>query len=448
MKTIKQLHEEHQQAVEAAEALEEKRKKEERPFADEERTQFKELLETAQSLKAEIEAVNKSIKEDSERAQQLETLALPPVKNPTLDADPGEKRKIPATPKDPEWTFGEYLLACRNAAQSQGRIIDPRLMLEMRQTGASEGTPADGGFFVQTQHNTEVLQRAYTQGALWSRCRKITIGPNANGLTMNGVNETSRADGSRSGGVLGYWLAEAGVKTKSKPTFRQIELNLKKVAALWYATDELLQDSTAVSQIASKAFTDELIWQVEDAIINGTGAGMPLGILASGCLVTVAAEPAQANTTIVAQNIMKMYSRMYPESIPNAVWFINQDCWPQIFQLSLAVGAGGAPLFVPPGGISAAPYGTLMGRPIVPIEYCATLGTVGDIIFADLNHYITIDKGGIQAASSIHVKFTYDETVFRWVLRVDGQPDATAALIPYKGAANTLSAFVVLAGRP
>ena len=70
--------------------------------------------------------------------------------------------------------------------------------------------------------------------------------------------------------------------------------------------------------------------------------------------------------------------------------------------------------------------------------------TSGDIILADLSQYIMIDKGGLQSASSIHFKFTTDETAFRFVFRVDGQPWWSTALIPFKGSSNTLSPFVVL----
>lgn len=47
--------------------------------------------------------------------------------------------------------------------------------------------------------------------------------------------------------------------------------------------------------------------------------------------------------------------------------------------------------------------------------------TSGDIILADMNEYVLIDKGGIQSASSIHVSFTTDQSVFRFVYRVDGR---------------------------
>ena len=57
---------------------------------------------------------------------------------------------------------------------------------------------------------------------------------------------------------------------------------------------------------------------------------------------------------------------------------------------------------------------------------------------------MTITKGGMQAASSIHVQFVTDETAFRFVLRLDGQPLWHSALTPYKGS-DTLSPFVTVA---
>ena len=132
--------------------------------------------------------------------------------------------------------------------------------------------------------------------------------------------------------------------------------------------------------------------------------------------------------------------------MPNSVWLINQNIQPQLFTMSLAVGTGGVPVYMPAGGLSGQPYGTLFGRPVIAIEQAATLGTVGDIIFADLGGYILAEKGGIESAMSIHVKFDYDESVFRFVMRVDGQPERASALTPYKGS-DTLSHFVALATR-
>jgi HK97 family phage major capsid protein len=162
--------------------------------------------------------------------------------------------------------------------------------------------------------------------------------------------------------------------------------------------------------------------------------------------VSVAKETGQAAASIVGENIMKMWARLWNTSRRSAVWAINQDTLPQLMQLQLPVGTGGVPLYMPPGGLSAAPYGTVLGRPVIESEYCQTLGTVGDIMLLDFNQYQMIEKGGVEAASSIHVRFVYDETCFRFVYRVDGQSKWNAALTPKNGT-NTVSPFVSLATR-
>ncbi len=50
------------------------------------------------------------------------------------------------------------------------------------------------------------------------------------------------------------------------------------------------------------------------------------------------------------------------------------------------------------------------------------------------------------SASSIHVRFLNNETVFRWVWPVIGKPVAASPITPYKGA-DTLGPFVVLENR-
>lgn len=365
--------------------------------------------------------------------------------NPNGDNAGGEDAEPPKV--TPFKTFGEQLVAVV-ASTHPGGAADSRLLDIQAATGLSEGVPADGGFLVQTDFSSELLKNTYDLALVAGRCRTIPISANANGIKINAINETSRVDGSRSGGVLAYWKGEAAAKAASDPELRQIELELKKLTGLCYATDELLQDATAMEAIIRQAFAEEFAFKIDDAIIRGTGAGMPLGILNAGALVTVAKETGQTAATVLFQNIVKMWARLYSRSKANAAWFVNPNVVPQLQAMSLAVGTGGGPVYMPPGGISGAPYGTLFGRPVIEIEHCETLGTVGDIILADFRQYILINKGGMQGASSIHVKFIYDETTFRFVYRTDGQPWWNSALTPFKGGAtNTVSPFVVLAAR-
>ena len=149
----------------------------------------------------------------------------------------------------------------------------------------------------------------------------------------------------------------------------------------------------------------------------------------------------QAASTIVTENIVNMYARRLGNSA-DYIWLYNQDIEPQLFTMSLAVGTGGAPTYMPPGGLSDAPYGRLLGRPAFPHESCATLGTQGDIALVNPSEYVMVDRAP-QSASSIHVQFTTDETTFRFVYRVDGQPKLASAITPANGS-NTQSPFVVL----
>lgn len=399
----------------------------------------------------EIEAGCKSLDEQIARAEaQVErersmgAAAFASVAADPMGLAPGLDLGKNASPK-PFKTFGEQLIAIAKAAQGGG--VDPRLSaIQAAATGASEGTPADGGFLVQQDFAAPIFASVMSGGAIASRVRRIPISTNASGIKIPSVNETSRADGSRWGAIRAYWAAEAASMTGSRPKFRMIEMNLNKLTGLFYATDELLADAAALEAVARLGFTEEMTFKTEDAIIRGTGAGMPLGLLNADCVVSQAKETGQAAATIVYQNIIKMWARLHARNRPNAVWLINQEIETQLFQMYLAVGTGGVPVYLPANGASASPYGTLMGRPVIPVEYCAALGTVGDIILADFGEYLMIEKGGAEWASSMHVQFTTGEQVFRMVMRLDGQPTLASAITPFKGG-STLSPFVTLATR-
>lgn len=356
----------------------------------------------------------------------------------------------PANDKNGFQSFGEMLCAVVRAGRSGGTIVDPRLMQAAANSasGLNEATPSEGGFLVRKDYSAELIKKTYEQGQISSKVRRLPVGENANGLRINAIDETSRVDGSRWGGVLSYWINEADALTATKPKFRQIELNLHKLIGLCYATDELLQDAAALEAVIMESFPEEMVFKLEDAIISGTGSGQPLGILNSAALITQAKDSADSTATISTKDILAMWQRMWARSALNANWFINQDVTSQLYQLTLGAGTAVQLLYTPPGmNGNTGQYGKLLGRDVIPTEHNSTLGTVGDIILADMSQYLMIDKGSPQAASSIHVRFLNDETTFRFVYRTDGQPAWNKALTPKNGS-NTTSPFVALATRP
>ena len=308
-----------------------------------------------------------------------------------------------------------------------------------------EGDDSQGGYLVPTEFLVRLLEKAQEQSIVRSRAQFIPMATNS--ISIPYVAESSRAS-SLFGGIVIYHPDEAAQKTASKPLFGKLTLTLKKLVGLIYASDELLEDSPiSIEPLINRMFTQAISYTEDDEFVNGTGAGQALGVLNAGCLVSVAKEGGQAAATIVYNNIVKMWSRMFPPSQGNAVWIANSTCFPQLATMSLSVGTGGGPAYMPAGGLSGASYATLMGRPLILTDHCQAVGTVGDLILCDWAQYLIGGKSGspIKTASSIHLKFDYDETAFRFVLRYDGQPWWQSALTPKRG--STLSPFVALATR-
>jgi HK97 family phage major capsid protein len=420
-------------------------------------------LAKAGALKAEIANLNESIALAEAAAD--EARAMPALPDPEKTTKPGTDVQpqplngfmaryshLPAAAHvvPPGQTmsyaqraaFGDFLSAVRRAAITHQ--IDPRL--RQASLGANETVPEDGGFLVDSQLADALLMRAFRVARIASRARRVPIGADKNGLKINALKDDSRTTGSRWGGVQMYHIGEGESLTPSRPRFRQLNLQLKKMAGLLYATDELLQDSTALGAVISQAYPEELAFNLDDVMFEGTGGAMGLGFMNAGCKVAIAKESGQGAATIVFENITKMMARLPASSAANAEWWINQDCTPALMALHQVIGTGGVPVYLPPGGLSTAPYGTLLGRPVIPIEYCNTLGTEGDIVLADPTSYIMIDKGDIQYATSIHVAFLTNEQAFRFIYRYDGQPIDDKPITPFKGT-DKQSTFITLQTR-
>ncbi len=404
---------------------------------------YKKVEDEAKALKTKIEDAENRAKTMGDFDNFLDAAPEPVVGRKVADT-------VPAQPKDNKPIFaslGEQIRAVV-LAESKNGIVDERLYkVQNAASGLGETTPADGGFLVETDKSNTLIESIYAGNGsvLAPKVDRLPLSAKSNGIKIPGVDETSRVVGSRGGGIRVYWEGEADALTASKTKWRMIELKLKKVMGACYLTDELLEDTVALESFVTKGFNSEMGFTLDDVIFRGDGVGKPMGVLNAPCLVSVAKETGQAADTILADNIEKMFARMPASMLSGAEWFINQDCWPQIFQLSHVIGTGGVPIYM--RDIQGSPFGSLLGRPVTPIEHASTVGDLGDIVFANLNAgYIMADKGGVKQASSLHVRFLYDEQVLRFTYRVDGQPKYSSAITPYQGT-NTLSPFVALAAR-
>ena len=318
--------------------------------------------------------------------------------------------------------------------------VDSRLLSIGKALGEGQGD--QGGFLVPDQYSNMLLSLALEQAIIRSRAFRMPMA----GLTlrMPSIRDTSHST-TVHGGVRGYWTPESGAVVASEPTFGSVTLTAYKLTGYTTAANELLADSAIpLEALITRIFGDAIPYFEDDAFINGTGAGQPTGILNAAALISVVKETGQAATTIVKENLDKMFSRMLPSSVNRAVWLAHPDTIPHLFSLSQSVGTGGSAVMV--ANIANAPTYSIYGRPVLFTEKCQTVGTAGDIFFVDLGYYLVGDRQGLEMSASPHVRFTNDETVYKFVMRLDGKPWLDSALTPRNGT-NTLSPFVALATR-
>jgi HK97 family phage major capsid protein len=338
---------------------------------------------------------------------------------------------------------GDFFRAVVSAGR--GGELDPRLKADRAQNTL---LGEEGGFAIPAPVVNTFLEATMTGGELLGRVagRPVT---NGNSYVETVTKEEARTNGSRNGGVRGYWVAEDNTVTESQAATRQVDLKLQKVAALVKLTEEQTEDGPALVSFLNEQVPEELRFMAEQAIWEGSGVGQPLGALNSGALVTVAIEGSQtiANTAgNIWVNAAKMYSRMPARMLNGSAFFINQELWAKILTATAGTTQPAAPMFTPPGQLASTPNGAIYGRPIVPIEYASAEGTVGDFVFANFSDYLFIQKGGIKQSASMHVEFARDRQVLKFTWRVNGAPRTRVPLTPFKGS-STVSPYIALAAR-
>ena len=423
--------------------------------AAQERDMTDEELAAFNSLKAKIEAASAAI--DREAALIAEEAHMVNVANVAHSAHStishGQTATVisvtdnlEADPKHGFKSVGDFLKTVRQA-QNPGAAIDDRLLIGSGRSAVapasfgSEGSAQDGGFLVPPQFAQEIFQLSLGEDSLLPMTDNVEI----TGNTMAFPKDETTPWGTN--GIRAYWQGEAASAVGTKPVLGLSTLRLKKLMALVPVTDELLDDTNALSTYLPDKIATSIRWKTNESILFGSGTGLPVGCMTNATTVTVAKESGQTTQTLLAQNLAKMISRLPPGSFGKAVWIVNNDVLPALFTLTL----GNYPIYLPtgmnPGGIQVSPYGMLLGRPVFVSQHANTFSSAGDVLLADLSYYQTITKaGGMQTAISMHLYFDADLTAFRTTFRMDGQSKIAAPISPAKGS-TTMSPFVQLGAR-
>lgn len=446
-------------------------KDDDRDLTEEEAAQITTLLDEGDALEADAVAIEQKEQLDARLARSNASLTAPapepgtaapgaalpgsaPVQPASFDDDARFTNMRDTADRNPDQlaAFGfesesDYFLSIRESCRP-GVLRDERLSRIESAFGANTESGEEGGFLILPQVSTKFLERAFAILPILDQTDKLVM--TGNSIDINGAVDHDKNDvTTRYGGIIAYWVAEAGEITRSQLKFKQRTLKLNKLAALAYATEEELSD---VANFGSR-LTNKMAFAIGDtlveAIMFGNGVGKPLGAFhSSGPRISTAKETNQAPDTFVFENLVNMVANLWTGGGGNPMWYYNKELIPQLSTMFVAAGTGGVPVYLPANSVAGPPHSTLWGRAAHETDHCEALGDLGDILIADYSQYLMGMKGTVQSAMSIHLRFNFDETAFRATFRVGGMPAWGESLKPRKGASTKReSPFVTLAAR-
>lgn len=332
-------------------------------------------------------------------------------------------------------TFGEFLKLV-DSGRSDTRLVTKA------PSGASESIPSDGGYIVAPEFTARIFDVALESEIV--RPLSVVYPMKSHSLNIPAMQLVPHST-ALYGNVEMRWVDEGGTVTPTKPTFRSMTMTANKARIDMMITNELLADSSpSYESLIGNIITSTFAYGLDSVFLTtGNGAGQPLSILNSNCLITVDAEDGQSSGTIVWENIINMYSRMHPACVGNAVWVASITAIPALMTLFFSVGTGGVPV---PALREESGKFYLLGKRVYLTEKISTLGNIFDIAFCDFSQYAVGLRQELRIEKSNSPGWSTDESAWRCIVRIDGQPLWDRTLI-LKDGVTEVSPFVTLAAR-
>lgn len=146
----------------------------------------------------------------------------------------------------------------------------------------AEGVNADGGFLFPAEFLAELIRPLAELPRARALVRVVT-------MRRNVLNAPSLLNRPKV-----YWTAENAAKTTTTASFGQATLTARKAAAILYASDELIEDSTEIDvvRLIIDLFAEAIGEEEDRVILRGNGTTEPTGLITA---VTAATIPGTAS---------------------------------------------------------------------------------------------------------------------------------------------------------
>ena len=249
---IMELNQKRQDAVDAAKLFVASHRNEHGVLSDEDNAIWEKMDKEIQDYSREIKRMTREAQMDEElKAPVNQPLVLKPATS-TASMDGAEKPKSFRAK-------AEYKQAMLDALRSNFTRISNVLQ---------EGVDADGGYLVPEEYDNRLIEKLEQENIMRSLGHVLTTsGPHK-------INIASTKPAAA-------WIEEGGTLEFKDAKFDQILLDAHKLYVAVKVTEELLYDSAFdLESYLMTSFAKALANAEEDAFLNGTGTGQPLGLFA------------------------------------------------------------------------------------------------------------------------------------------------------------------------
>ena len=297
-------------------------------------------------------------------------------------------------------SWGSFMQAVLDPQDSTARQFIARVAAARPQNaGFAERIPAEGGFLVPEVLRSQVL--SYMTSAI-VRPQAMVLPMASLTLAVPNLDNPSQASSAQAlGGLTFAWAAEGAPITPTAPAFGRTVLEARKAAGLLQDVPNELADDAAgpLGDFLGRVIAQGYSWFEDDSYINGTGVGEPQGLINAPCAVGIDRTTSDAVTFL---DIVAMFKALAPASkqsgltpgVTSTAWLMSATVMDQI--LEIYYNPTGTEV-VPPSGWFSMGDGrqigpSMLGLPAVVTDHQPAIGTTGDVVLADLQHYMIGDR--------------------------------------------------------
>lgn len=346
--TILELREARNKAWQGAKAFVESKRDKDGLLSAEDAKAYADMEKKIKDYSAEIERMEQMEALENELNKPVNT----PIVTKPMKADGKDKAKTGRA-------SDEYREGMLKALRSNFKQVSNVLQ---------EGVDADGGYLVPEEYDSRLIQKLEDGNIMRTLGHVITT----SGEHKINIAATKPA---------AAWIEEGGALTFGDATFDQILLDAHKLHVAIKVTEELLYDNAfGLENYIIDEFGKALANAEEDAFLNGSGVGQPLGLFAE----TGGGTVAKTVTTLTADDIINLIYSLKRAYRKEASFIVNDQT---IATIRTFKDNNGAYMWQP--SYQSDEPDKLLGYPVRTSQFAP----VDAIAFGDYSYYNIGDRG-------------------------------------------------------